>query len=83
MRSANIFERLVIVLSRAAQGRQAVELGKLFRCSEWAEYRADYKMNEVCEAKFTQMNVSQTRAPNGSVHGFSKVLFGMYLFMYI
>jgi hypothetical protein len=27
MRSANIFERLVIVLSRAAQGRQAVELG--------------------------------------------------------
>ena len=28
MRSANIFERLVIVLSRAAQGRQAVELGK-------------------------------------------------------
>ena len=29
MRSANIFERLVIVLSRAAQGRQAVELGTL------------------------------------------------------
>ncbi|CAF1187165.1 unnamed protein product [Adineta steineri] len=27
MRSANIFERLVVVLSRAAQGRQAVELG--------------------------------------------------------
>jgi hypothetical protein len=26
MRSANIFERLVLVLSRAAQGRQAVEL---------------------------------------------------------
>jgi len=30
MRSANIFERLVIVLSRAAQGRQAVELGQLY-----------------------------------------------------
>jgi len=30
MRSANIFERLVIVLSRAAQGRQAVELGTKF-----------------------------------------------------
>jgi hypothetical protein len=29
MRSANIFERLVIVLSRAAQGRQAVELGMI------------------------------------------------------
>lgn len=28
MRSANIFERLVIVLTRAAQGRQAEELGK-------------------------------------------------------
>ena len=27
MRSANVFERLVYVLSRAAQGRQAVELG--------------------------------------------------------
>ncbi|CAF4556472.1 unnamed protein product, partial [Rotaria magnacalcarata] len=26
MRSGNVFERLVIVLSRAAQGRQAVEL---------------------------------------------------------
>jgi len=31
MRSANIFERLVIVLSRAAQGRQAVELGMSIR----------------------------------------------------
>jgi len=31
MRSANIFERLVIVLSRAAQGRQAVELGITIR----------------------------------------------------
>jgi brefeldin A-inhibited guanine nucleotide-exchange protein len=30
MRSANIFERLVIVLSRAAQGRQADELGELY-----------------------------------------------------
>ena len=29
LRSANIFERLVIVLSRAAQGRQAVELGMI------------------------------------------------------
>ena len=27
MRSANIFERLVVVLSRAAQGRQAIDLG--------------------------------------------------------
>ena len=29
IRSANIFERLVYVLSRAAQGRQAVELGMI------------------------------------------------------
>jgi hypothetical protein len=38
MRSANIFERLVIVLSRAAQGRQAVELGMKFRCLSLGNY---------------------------------------------
>ncbi|CAF1374888.1 unnamed protein product [Adineta ricciae] len=39
MRSANIFERLVIVLSRAAQGRQAVELG----CSPSEEHNLRMK----------------------------------------
>lgn len=39
MRSANIFERLVIVLSRAAQGRQAVELG----CSPTEEHNLRMK----------------------------------------
>ncbi|CAF1001245.1 unnamed protein product, partial [Didymodactylos carnosus] len=39
MRSANIFERLVIVLSRAAQGRQAVELG----CSQIEEHNLRMK----------------------------------------
>ncbi|UJR27887.1 hypothetical protein I4U23_009152 [Adineta vaga] len=39
MRSANIFERLVIVLSRAAQGRQAVELG----CSSTEEHNLRMK----------------------------------------
>ncbi|CAF0873235.1 unnamed protein product [Didymodactylos carnosus] len=39
MRSANIFERLVIVLSRAAQGRQAVELG----CSQVEEHNLRMK----------------------------------------
>jgi hypothetical protein len=38
MRSANIFERLIIVLSRAAQGRQAVELGMKFRCLSLGNY---------------------------------------------
>ncbi|CAF4740200.1 unnamed protein product, partial [Rotaria sp. Silwood1] len=39
MRSANIFERLVIVLSRAAQGRQADELG----CSPTEEHNLRMK----------------------------------------
>ncbi len=39
MRSANIFERLVIVLSRAAQGRQAVELG----CNQTEEHNLRMK----------------------------------------
>ncbi|CAF1154793.1 unnamed protein product [Rotaria sordida] len=39
MRSANIFERLVIVLSRAAQGRQAGELG----CSSTEEHNLRMK----------------------------------------
>ena len=39
MRSANIFERLVIVLSRAAQGRQAVELG----CNQAEEHNLRMK----------------------------------------
>ncbi|CAF3269094.1 unnamed protein product [Rotaria socialis] len=39
MRSGNVFERLVIVLSRAAQGRQAVELG----CSQVEEHNLRMK----------------------------------------
>jgi brefeldin A-inhibited guanine nucleotide-exchange protein len=39
MRSANIFERLVILLSRAAQGRQAVELG----CNQTEEHNLRMK----------------------------------------
>ncbi|CAF3751735.1 unnamed protein product [Rotaria sp. Silwood1] len=39
MRSGNVFERLVIVLSRAAQGRQAEELG----CSQLEEHNLRMK----------------------------------------
>ncbi len=51
--------------------------------SEQAASRVDYNMDEVCEAEFMRINVSQTRASDGPAHGFMKALFGMRLFMYI
>jgi hypothetical protein len=45
MRSANIFERLVIVLSRAAQGRQAVELGITIRNFSYQKMSVRYRLS--------------------------------------